>query len=90
MLLIWALTWYPPRFHGVAAIDCTMADGPDLPLLRQATGGIPRPSYHLRGSRAYAEEARAAIDAGAWAVVVGTAITHPTSITSWFKAALEA
>ena len=36
------------------------------------------------------EEARAAIDAGAWAVVVGTAITHPTSITSWFKAALEA
>ena len=32
----------------------------------------------------------AAIDAGAWAVVVGTAITHPTSITSWFKAALEA
>ena len=23
--------------HGVAAIDCTMADGPDLPLLRQAT-----------------------------------------------------
>ena len=25
--------------HGVAAIDCTMADGPDLPLLRQAAGG---------------------------------------------------
>ena len=40
--------------HGVAAIDCTMADGPDLPLLRQATDGIPRPSHHLRGSRAYA------------------------------------
>ena len=30
-----------------------------------------------------------AIDAGAWAVVVGTAITHPTSITSWFCAAME-
>ena len=27
--------------------------------------------------------------AGAWAVVVGTAITHPTSITSWFCAAME-
>ncbi|MFR2950728.1 MAG: N-acetylmannosamine-6-phosphate 2-epimerase, partial [Collinsella intestinalis] len=35
-------------------------------------------------------EARAAIDAGAWAVVVGTAITHPTSLTSWFKAAIDA
>ena len=34
-------------------------------------------------------DAKAAIDAGAWAVVVGTAITHPTSITSWFKAAIE-
>jgi len=29
-------------------------------------------------------DAKAAMDAGAWAVVVGTAITHPTSITSWF------
>ena len=27
--------------HGVAAIDCTMADGPDLPLLRQATEEFP-------------------------------------------------
>ena len=26
----------------------------------------------------------------ATASIVGTAITHPTSITSWFKAALEA
>ncbi len=45
--------------HGVAAIDCTMADGPDLPLLRQigpASGdrGIPRSSHHLRGPRAHA------------------------------------
>ena len=40
--------------HGVAAIDCTMADGPDLPLLRQATEELPGPSHHLRGSRAYA------------------------------------
>ena len=33
---------------------------------------------------------QAAIDVGAWAVVAGTGITHPTSITSWFKAAVEA
>ena len=30
-----------------------------------------------------------AMEAGAWAVVAGTGITHPTSITSWFKAAIE-
>ena len=33
--------------------------------------------------------APAAIEAGAFAVIVGTAITHPTSITTWFKAAVE-
>ncbi|MFR7796999.1 MAG: N-acetylmannosamine-6-phosphate 2-epimerase [Collinsella sp.] len=76
--------------HGVAAIDCTMADGPDLPLLRQATEEFPGLPIICEGRVHTPEEARAAIDAGAWAVVVGTAITHPTSITSWFKAALEA
>ena len=35
------------------------------------------------------EALKAAMDAGAWAVVVGTAITHPTSITSWFVEAVE-
>ena len=35
------------------------------------------------------EQAAAAIEAGAFAVIVGTAITHPTSITTWFKAAVE-
>lgn len=76
--------------HGVAAIDCTMADGPDLPLLRQATEEFAGLPIICEGRVHTPEEARAAIDAGAWAVVVGTAITHPTSITSWFKAALEA
>ena len=56
--------------HGVAAIDCTMADGPDLPLLRQATEEFPGLPIIGEGR--------------------GTAITRPTSITSWFKAALEA
>ena len=73
-----------------ATIDCTMADGPDLPLLRQATEEFPGLPIICEGRVHTPEEARAAIDAGAWAVVVGTAITHPTSITSWFKAALEA
>lgn len=35
------------------------------------------------------EQAVAAMRAGAFAVVVGTAITHPTTITSWFADAVE-
>ena len=74
--------------HGVAAIDCTMADGPDLPLLRQATEEFPGlPVSFARVACIRLRRLAPLIDAGAWAVVVGTAITHPTSITSWFKAA---
>ena len=40
--------------HGVAAIDCTMADGPDLPLLRQAAEEFPGFPRGVRGSRAHA------------------------------------
>ena len=76
--------------HGVAAIDCTMADGPDLPLLSQAVAEFPELPVICEGRVHTPADARAAIDAGAWAVVAGTAITHPTSITSWFAAALEA
>lgn len=75
--------------HGVAAIDCTMADGPDLPLLRQAVSEFPNLPVVCEGRVHTPADARAAIDAGAWSVVVGTAITHPTSITSWFRAAIE-
>lgn len=35
------------------------------------------------------EEARAALDAGAIAVIVGTAISRPATITSWFAEALK-
>ncbi len=75
--------------HGVAAIDCTMADGPDLPLLRQAVSEFPDVPMVCEGRVHTPADAHAAIEAGAWAVVVGTAITHPTSITSWFAAALR-
>ena len=74
--------------HGVAAIDCTMADGPDLPLLRQATSEFPGLPVICEGRVHTPADARAAIDAGAWSVVVGTGITHPTSLTSWFCAAI--
>jgi N-acylglucosamine-6-phosphate 2-epimerase len=75
--------------HGTAAIDCTMADGPDLPLLRQAAQEFPGFPVVCEGRVHSPADARDALDAGAWAVVVGTAITHPTSITSWFVDALK-
>ncbi len=62
--------------------------GPDLDLLRELTAsglGVPvvaEGRIHTPG------QARQAHEAGAFAVVVGTAITHPASITSWFAAAL--
>ena len=74
--------------HGTNAIDCGMADGPDLPLLRQATAEFPGFPVVCEGRVHTPEDAAAAIETGAWAVVVGTAITHPTSITSWFAAAI--
>ena len=74
--------------HGVAAIDCTMADGPDLPLLRQAVEEFPGFPVVCEGRVHTPADAQAAIEAGAWAVVVGTAITHPTSITGWFAKVL--
>lgn len=75
--------------HPGAAIDCTMADGPDLPLLRQAAEEFPGKPVICEGRVHSPADAAAAIEAGAFAVVVGTAITHPTSITSWFANAIR-
>lgn len=74
--------------HGTSAVDCGLADGPDLPLLEQAVREFPEVPIVCEGRVHTPEDARAALDAGAWAVVCGTAITHPTSITSWFVEAL--
>ena len=76
--------------HNKAAIDTTMDDGPDLPILRQAVEEFPGFPVICEGHVHTPADAKAAIDVGAWAVVAGTGITHPTSITSWFKAAVEA
>lgn len=74
--------------HGTNAIDCGLADGPDLPLLREATLAYPDVPVICEGRVHTPEDAAAALQAGAWAVCAGTAITHPASITSWFVAAL--
>jgi len=64
--------------------------GPDLELLEQIAAsnlGLP---LIAEGRIHTPVQARSALDAGAFAVVVGTAITHPASITGWFDAALRA
>ncbi len=57
----------------------------------EVRGSIPlistmkfRPSL----ARGFFIEGRTAIDAGVWSVIVGTPITHPISITSWFVDAI--
>lgn len=63
--------------------------GPDLALIDELAANIDLPI--LGEGRVHTPaQARACLDAGAHAVVVGTAITHPTSITSWFVSALGA
>jgi N-acylglucosamine-6-phosphate 2-epimerase len=64
-------------------------DGPDLALLEQiAAAGLGRPLI-AEGRIHTPAQARNALDAGAYAVVVGTAITHPATITGWFCDALR-
>lgn len=75
--------------HNKPAIETSLNEGPDLLLLRQAVEEFPDLPIICEGHVHTPQDARAALDAGAWAVVVGTAITHPTSVTSWFKAALD-
>lgn len=75
--------------HNKPAIETSLNEGSDLPLLRQAVEEFPDLPIICEGHVHTPQDARAALDAGAWAVVVGTAITHPTSVTSWFKAALD-
>lgn len=61
--------------------------GPDLDLVESLSSAISVPLF-AEGRVHTPAQARAALDAGAFAVVVGTAITHPSSIASWFAATL--
>ena len=71
------------------AVDRVKTDGPDLELLREVVAAFPDVPVICEGRVHTPEQAAAAMEAGAFAVIVGTAITHPTSITTWFKAAVE-
>ncbi|ATG52763.1 N-acetylmannosamine-6-phosphate 2-epimerase [Brachybacterium vulturis] len=83
---------------GIEIIGTTLAgytparprtEGPDLELLGELARQLPPTSVLVAEGRVHtplqAADARAT---GAFAVVVGTAITHPTSITRWFRTAV--
>lgn len=63
--------------------------GPDLDLLRQIRAAELGPMLIAEGRIHSPSEAAAVLSAGAEAVVVGTAITHPATITSWFVDACQ-
>lgn len=62
--------------------------GPDLELIADMRSRVRVPVL-AEGRIQTPSQARACLEAGAYAVVVGTAITHPTSITRRFVAALD-
>jgi N-acylglucosamine-6-phosphate 2-epimerase len=83
------------REAGAAAVATTLAgytDGaatpaaPDLGLVSELVAQLDCPVF-AEGRIATPEQARAAFDAGAFAVVVGTAITDPAALTRGFVAA---
>lgn len=64
-------------------------EGPDLDLIARIAAELPETPLIAEGRIHTPADAVEALRAGAHAVVVGTAITHPTSITGWFAAALD-
>lgn len=63
------------------------SDGPDLELLDELVARVALPVM-VEGRVHTPAQAAAALARGAYSVCVGTAITHPTTITSWFVAAI--
>lgn len=69
--------------------DRPLTEGPDLELLAEVVAAFPDRPVICEGRVHTPGDAVAALDAGAFAVIVGTAITHPTRITTWFTKAIE-
>lgn len=63
-------------------------EGPDWEVVDQLVR-LDRLPVFVEGRVHTPEQAAEAMRRGAWAVVVGTAITHPTSITGWFAKAVD-
>lgn len=62
--------------------------GPDLEVLAALADAVPVPVF-AEGRVHSPADAAACRAAGAYAVVVGTAITHPATITGWFADAVR-
>lgn len=62
---------------------------PDIDLIADMVSTLTKPVF-AEGRIHSPAQAREALDAGAASVVVGTAITHPTTLTSWYVDALTA
>lgn len=63
--------------------------GPDWEFVDEAVALGAAPVF-VEGRVHSPSDAAEAVRRGAWAVVVGTAITHPTTITGWFADAISA
>jgi N-acylglucosamine-6-phosphate 2-epimerase len=70
--------------------DRPMTEGPDLDLLDQMVAALPGRPVFCEGRIHTPGQAAQALRHGAWAVVVGTAITHPMRVTGWYASALAA
>jgi N-acylglucosamine-6-phosphate 2-epimerase len=86
-----ALTAAIPASDGPAGSTAPPAaasdsDGPDLELVAALASELDCPVF-AEGRIATPDQARAAFEAGAFAVVVGTAITDPVALTRAFAAA---
>ncbi len=76
-----------PTLSGYTA-NSPAQDGPDFDLLRKMIKALPIPVI-AEGRIHSPDQARRALELGAWAVVVGSAITRPRAITARFVRALE-
>lgn len=76
-----------PTLAGYTA-ESRAQDGPDFELLAQMIEALPIPVI-AEGRIETPGQARRALEMGAWAVVVGSAITRPRTITARFARALE-
>ncbi|MDO5065770.1 MAG: N-acetylmannosamine-6-phosphate 2-epimerase [Propionibacteriaceae bacterium] len=68
--------------------DRPKTEGPDLELARAAVAACAKPVV-VEGRVHTLDQAREVMATGAWSVCVGTAITHPSTITSWFATAVQ-
>lgn len=69
-------------------VSGVVPDAPDLDFIRAIAGRLPR--VMAEGRLNTPAQAASAIDAGAWSVTVGTAITRTEVVTGWFAKALKA